>query len=192
MARYAWLAVCSPTYFRWPAAQQWLAWYAQHCLRLRRVELLPNKTAIFRSFLPAMSYFHELQQSCPQDSPNSQLAGLVLERSNVLTVGGAKLHSLLSAHHLIGAYFLTTESDKRMRLLTRLYGICFIDLQVRLLSEGSYYLGCGFYSNKYGNYEVIPCSEVSSLPILKSLHLRDLNLEKQTKKVSLFWFPDMQ
>ena len=35
-----------------------------------------------------------------------------------------KLHSLLSAHHLIGAYFLTTESDKHMRLLSRHYGIC--------------------------------------------------------------------
>ena len=33
-----------------------------------------------------------------------------------------KLHSLLSAHRLIGAYFLTTESSKRMCLLTRLYG----------------------------------------------------------------------
>ena len=31
-------------------------------------------------------------------------------------------NSLLSAHHLIGAYFLTTKSDKYMRLLTRLYG----------------------------------------------------------------------
>ena len=36
---------------------------------------------------------------------------------------GSKIHSLLSAHHLIGAHFLTTESDKCMRLLTRLYGI---------------------------------------------------------------------
>ena len=31
---------------------------------------------------------------------------------------GPKIHSLLSAHHLIGVEFLTTESDKRMRLLT--------------------------------------------------------------------------
>ena len=33
---------------------------------------------------------------------------------------GSKICSLLSAHHLIGAYFLTTKSDKM--LLTRLYG----------------------------------------------------------------------
>ena len=36
---------------------------------------------------------------------------------------GLALPFLLSAHHLIGAYFLTTEGDKRMRLLSRLYGI---------------------------------------------------------------------
>ena len=34
---------------------------------------------------------------------------------------GPKLHSLLSAPRLIGACFLTTKSDKRMRLLTRIY-----------------------------------------------------------------------
>ena len=38
-------------------------------------------------------------------------------------MGGAKIfHSLSSAHHLIGTYFLTTESDKRMRSIARLYG----------------------------------------------------------------------
>ena len=36
---------------------------------------------------------------------------------------GSTLPFLLNAHHLIGAYFLTTEGDKRMRLLTRLYSI---------------------------------------------------------------------
>ena len=41
----------------------------------------------------------------------------------MLIVGGAKFHSLLSAHHLVGAYFLTTKSDKCMHLLT-FYGTC--------------------------------------------------------------------
>ena len=41
---------------------------------------------------------------------------------------GPNFHSLLRAHHLIGAYFLTTESDKHMRLLTKLYGIALIGL----------------------------------------------------------------
>ena len=35
---------------------------------------------------------------------------------------GSTLPFLLSTHHLIGAYFLTTKGDKRIRLLTRLYG----------------------------------------------------------------------
>ena len=39
---------------------------------------------------------------------------------------GPKFHSLLSAHRLIGACFLATQSDKRMGLLTRLYGIVFL------------------------------------------------------------------
>ena len=37
---------------------------------------------------------------------------------------GPKFHALLNAHHLISAYFITTESDKCMCLLTRLYGNC--------------------------------------------------------------------
>lgn len=37
-------------------------------------------------------------------------------------VGGANFHSILSAHHLIDARFLTIKSGKCMRLLTRLYG----------------------------------------------------------------------
>ena len=36
---------------------------------------------------------------------------------------GPIFHSLLSAHHLIGTYLLTTESDKCMHLLTRLYDV---------------------------------------------------------------------
>ena len=32
--------------------------------------------------------------------------------------------------------------------------ISLVDLQVRLLFEGGYYSGCGFYSNKYGIYHV--------------------------------------
>ena len=42
-----------------------------------------------------------------------------LESSKVLIVRGANLllESLLSAYHLIGTYFLTTESDKRLHAL---------------------------------------------------------------------------
>ena len=31
-------------------------------------------------------------------------------------------HFVISAHFLISAYFLSTKSDRRMRLLTRVYG----------------------------------------------------------------------
>ena len=57
---------------------------------------------------------------------------------------GPKLHSLLSAHRLIGAYFHTTESDKRMRLLTRLYGICIGEENA--FKEVTMTLAAGFYS----------------------------------------------
>ena len=46
------------------------------------------------------------------------------ERERERQWAGPKFHSLLSAHHLISAYFITTESDKCMCLLTRLYGNC--------------------------------------------------------------------
>ena len=47
----------------------------------------------------------------------------MIERSNVLAVGGTKITlSIISSHRVISACFLTTKSDKRMHLLTRLYG----------------------------------------------------------------------
>ena len=85
-----------------------------------------KQDSYFSSFLPAMASNHTSMNnnSCCQESLSSYLAGFALKHSNVLIVGGAKIHSLLSAHHLIGAYFLATESDKRMRLLIRPYGMC--------------------------------------------------------------------
>ena len=37
-----------------------------------------------------------------------------------------------------------------MRYYLRVATLSFAGLHVRLLFEGGYYLGCGFYSNKYG------------------------------------------
>ena len=51
-------------------------------------------------------------------------------RIRLQSVGGSTLPFLLSAYHLIGAYFLTTEGDKRMRLLTRVYGIVHVHVRV--------------------------------------------------------------
>ena len=49
-------------------------------------------------------------------------------RVGLQSVGRSTSPFLLSAHHLIGAYFLTTKADKCMRLLTRLYGIALLGL----------------------------------------------------------------
>ena len=41
-------------------------------------------------------------------------------------MGGATKRSLISAYFLFRAYFLTAQSYKRMRLITRVYGIIII------------------------------------------------------------------
>ena len=41
-------------------------------------------------------------------------------------VGGAINRSLISTHFSISIYFLTVQTNKRMRLTTRVYGICII------------------------------------------------------------------
>ena len=81
----------------------------------------------FHGFLPVMAsdytstnYYESFFKSrCVQN----RLA-LWLRARTCWQWAGPKLHSLLyvNAHHLIGAHFLTTNSDKCMRLLTRLYG----------------------------------------------------------------------
>ena len=63
-----------------------------------------------------------ITESCSQESPTSQLAVLVLERSNVLIVGGAKFS--LPVKHTSSNRRIFPYSDKRMHLLTRLYSKC--------------------------------------------------------------------
>ena len=41
----------------------------------------------------------------------------------VLIVDREKIHSVISAHHLIGEYFLSSKCDKRMHLFTGLYSM---------------------------------------------------------------------
>ena len=84
--------------------------YTQHCdVPLRRVQILDldfeasrqRSRLFFHSFLSVMAS-DELLWSLFQESLCSQLASFVIERSNVLAVGGAKT-TLLSAHRLISA-----------------------------------------------------------------------------------------
>ena len=41
-------------------------------------------------------------------------------------MGGAINRSFISAHFLLSAYFLTVQTYKRLRLITRVYGICIV------------------------------------------------------------------
>ena len=74
-------------------------------------------TVFFQRWLPIILPWTITEKCCVHN-----LVALSLSARTGWQWAGPKLHSLLSAHRLIGACFLTTESDKRMRLLTRLYG----------------------------------------------------------------------
>ena len=112
--------------------------HTHHCVApLKRVRTLdlglsespPKKSAIFPLLNFSSSngvwlYFHELFiTELFQELLCSQLASFVIECSNMLAVGRAKTLHSNGTHRLVGAYFLTIESDKRMRLFTGLYSI---------------------------------------------------------------------
>ena len=54
-------------------------------------------------------------------------------------MGGANNRSLISAHFCISAYFLTAETYKRMRLTTRVYGICICNYNrvIKVMNAGN-------------------------------------------------------
>ena len=86
------------------------------------------KKLFFHDFLPAMASDHtSMKYYCNRAySKNHCVHNLLALWSSAQTCwqwARPKLHSLLSAHHLIDECFLTTKNDKRMHLLTRLYGI---------------------------------------------------------------------
>ena len=87
----------------------------------------------FHSFLPPMASIHTSMNYNISVLKNHRVHNLLAWYSSTQTCWqwvGPKFHSLLSTHHVMGAYFLTTtESDKCMRLLTRLYGILVIKTQ---------------------------------------------------------------
>ena len=88
--------ICSQTYFEIARCTRVAVLAQHHDALLQRVGLLtsnlkrilPNKTAIFSNFLPAMASNHT---SMNYNRPVKNLAGLVLKRLNVLIVGGAKI-----------------------------------------------------------------------------------------------------
>ena len=96
----------------------------------------------------------------------------MIERSNVLAVGRGGQNftgSLLSAHRLIGACFHTTESDKRMRLLTRLYG-SLLKLNVVMCHNYYEYLSPTDYQQKQNYNESINHSFTLSIITFPKQH----------------------
>ena len=87
--------------------------------------VLPKKSAIFPVFfqrwLPIILLWTISYRAYSRNRCVHSLLDLWLSAWTCWQWAGPKLHTLLRAHRLIGACFLTTESDKHMRLLTRLY-----------------------------------------------------------------------
>ena len=123
--------ICSPTCFRIASCTRLAIlntvtfhWDKFVLLTSTSKRVLPKKSTIFPRFLPAMASNHASMNYYRAYSKNHcvhNLLALWLSARMCWQWAGPKLHSLLSAHYLIGTYFLTTESDKRMHLLTRLY-----------------------------------------------------------------------
>ena len=112
-----------------------------------------------------------------QESVCSKLASFVIKHSNMLAVGGAKTLSLISAHHLIGTYFLTTKSDKRMCLLTRLYGITgvmHLDVEVQDSHLGKIADLMSEWEGPIADQLKLTPSDVANI---KTAHPRKLNLQ---------------
>ena len=84
---------------------------------------LVTRRLFSKDFLPAMTSDHSFMTYKLEFLKNRRVHNLLamcsidraLEHTSWLWAG-PKFHSLLSAHHLIGPYFLTTESDKRICL----------------------------------------------------------------------------
>ena len=125
--------IYSPTYFRIASCTRlailntaMFHWDGIRLLTLTRSESCQRNRLFFHDFLPAMASDHtsmNYNRAFFENRCVHNLLTLSLSARTCWQWVGPKLHSLLSAHRLIGAYFLTTESDKCIRLLTRLYGI---------------------------------------------------------------------
>ena len=124
----AWLVFVSQ-----PSYQLHESTYPQHCdvslgrgrsdlqTRWSESRWLLTRWLFSLAFLPAMA------SDCSRNLEllkNPRVHNLLPMCSSTRTYwqwAGGKCHSLSSTHHVAGAYFLTTKSDKQMCLLTRLY-----------------------------------------------------------------------
>ena len=134
-------SICLPTYFqnnisytRVPILNILMFFWDGDGQTLRNESCGLVTSLFFHGFLPVMAFDHSSMTYKLELLKNRwvhNLLAMQLSAQSYWQWAGPKFHSLLSAHHLIGAYFLTTESDKRMRLLTRLYGITITLLYMR-------------------------------------------------------------
>ena len=123
----AWLVFVSQPICRiisatWDSTQ----WYSFDCQTLWSESCwLVTRRLSSTPLLPAMASDHSSMTYELERLKNRwvyNLLAMYLSARTYWQWAGPIFHSLLSAHHLTGAYFLTTESDRHMHLLTRLYG----------------------------------------------------------------------
>ena len=124
--------ICSPTYLRIIGCTRLTIlntvvfhWDGFGLLTLTLKHVSPKKLA---SFLPAMASNYTSMNYYRAFSKNRCIYNLLamwLSAQMCWQWAGPKLQSLLSAHCLIGTYFLTTESGKGMCLLIRHYGMAY-------------------------------------------------------------------
>ena len=127
----AWLVFCFPTYFQIASCTRvavfnivmfyydgvgLLTLTSKHMFEASLTEQDGYFSTVFLANYGFQSYFHEIAEF-------TTCAGLVFKCLNMLIVGRANFHSLLSTYRYptFNAYFLIIKSDKHMHSLTRFY-----------------------------------------------------------------------
>jgi hypothetical protein len=124
--------ICSPTYFRIASCTRLAVLNTDVLLRWGRTldldfeaslaeEIDYYSTIFFQRWLPIILPWTINSRAFFKNCRVYSLLALWLSARTCWYWAWPKYHSLLSVHRLIGPNFLTTESDKRMHLLTRLY-----------------------------------------------------------------------
>ena len=132
-----WLELIYQPVFRYPSAWDRLystlrcstetgsdSWPLSALTEASAKEISYFSMVFFQRWLPIILPW-SITELSPRNTGIHNLLAMSLSARTCWQWAGPKLHSLLSAHRLISACFLTIESDKHMRLLTRLYGSAF-------------------------------------------------------------------
>ena len=109
-------AILNTAMFRWDGVGPLTSISKQ--VSLKKSAIFPWFSSVMASDHTPINYYRAYSNNCCVH----YLLALWLNARTYWQWAGPKLHSILSTHRLKGTCFLITESDKRMRLLTRLYG----------------------------------------------------------------------